>query len=91
MEGDISVVGPRPDFVDFYKKLEHEIPYYSIRTIIKPGLTGWAQIHKPITSSTEDTKERLEYDLYYIKNRSIVLDLAIILKTFKVLLTAKGR
>ena len=91
IRGDISIVGPRPDFIDFYKKLEKEIPYYTIRTLVRPGLTGWAQIHKPITASLEETKERLEYDLYYIKNRSLILDLAIILKTFKVLLTAKGR
>lgn len=90
IRGDVSIVGPRPDFVDFYKKLEVEIPYYSIRTIIKPGLTGWAQVQKPIIASVDDTRERLEYDLYYIKNRSIILDLAIILKTLKVLLTAKG-
>ncbi len=90
VKGDVSVVGPRPDFVDFYKKLESEIPYYSIRTIIKPGLTGWAQVHKPIIASVDDTKERLEYDIYYIKNRSLILDLAILLKTFKVLLMAGG-
>jgi len=90
LKGDISVVGPRPDFVDFYKKLEKEIPYYAIRMIIRPGLTGWAQIHKPITASLEDTKERLEYDLYYLKNRSLVLDAVIVLKTLKVLFTAKG-
>ncbi|MEK9180439.1 MAG: exopolysaccharide biosynthesis polyprenyl glycosylphosphotransferase [Patescibacteria group bacterium] len=90
VKGDISVVGPRPDFVDFYKNLERDIPYYAIRTIIKPGLTGWAQIHQPITASLEDTKERLAYDLYYIKNRSLILDMAIVLKTLKVLFTAKG-
>lgn len=89
--GDISIVGPRPDFVDFYEKLEKEIPYYSVRTLVRPGLTGWAQINKPVIASVEDTKERLEYDLYYLKNRSVVLDIAIILKTIKVLFTAEGR
>ncbi|MEK7500047.1 MAG: exopolysaccharide biosynthesis polyprenyl glycosylphosphotransferase [Patescibacteria group bacterium] len=88
--GDISLVGPRPDFVDFFKDLDRKIPYYSARTLVRPGLTGWAQVHLPVTASLEETKERLGYDFYYLKHRSIILDLAIILKTFKILFTAKG-
>ena len=91
IKGDISFVGPRPDFVDFYKDLEKTIPHYSVRTLVRPGVTGWAQVNYPITASLEQTKERLAYDLYYIKNHSVVLDIAIILKTIKVLLTAQGR
>lgn len=91
IKGDISFVGPRPDFVDFYKDLEKTIPHYSIRTLVRPGVTGWAQVNYPITASLEQTKERLAYDLYYIKNHSAILDIAIIFKTIKVLLTAQGR
>ena len=91
IKGDISFVGPRPDFVNFYKDLEKTIPYYSVRTLARPGVTGWAQVNYPITASLEQTKERLAYDLYYIKNRSVALDIAIIIKTIKVLLTAQGR
>ena len=91
IKGDISFVGPRPDFVDFYKDLEKTIPHYSVRTLVRPGVTGWAQVNYPITASLEQTKERLAYDLYYIKNHSIALDIAIIAKTIKVLLTAQGR
>lgn len=91
IKGDISFVGPRPDFIDFYEGLEKTIPYYSVRTLVRPGVTGWAQTNYPITASLEQTKERLSYDLYYIKNRSVALDIAIIIKTIKVLLTAQGR
>jgi len=91
IKGDISFVGPRPDFVDFYKDLEKTIPHYSVRTLVRPGVTGWAQVNYPITASLEQTKERLAYDLYYIKNHSVALDIAIIAKTIKVLFTAQGR
>lgn len=91
IKGNLSFVGPRPDFVDFYKNLEKTIPHYSVRTLVRPGVTGWAQVNYPITASLEQTKERLAYDLYYIKNHSVALDIAIIAKTIKVLLTAQGR
>ncbi len=91
IKGDISFVGPRPDFVDFYKDLEKTIPHYSVRTLVRPGVTGWAQANYPITASLEQTKERLAYDLYYIKNHSAAMDIAIIAKTIKVLFTAQGR
>jgi exopolysaccharide biosynthesis polyprenyl glycosylphosphotransferase len=91
LRGDISLVGPRPDFIDFYNQLEDRIPYYGIRTIIKPGLTGWAQVNFPATVSAEETRERLSYDLYYLKNRSAVLDLLIILKTIRTVVAALGK
>ncbi len=91
IKGDVSFVGPRPDFVDFYENLEKSIPHYSIRTLVRPGVTGWAQVKYPITASLEQTRERLAYDLYYIKNRSVALDIVIIVKTIKVLFTAQGR
>jgi len=93
--GNISMVGPRPDLVDFAEVLEKQIPYYKVRTLIKPGLTGWAQVSQKFLgdrnpSSIEETKERLAYDLYYIKNRSFLLDLAIILKTINLVLSRIG-
>lgn len=89
--GDISLVGPRPELPDLVKLYEREIPYYGIRHLIKPGLSGWGQIHheKP-PHSIEETKEKLSYDLYYIKNRSLLLDLEIALKTIKTLLSRSG-
>ncbi len=83
MEGNLSFVGPRPERPEFVKILKEQIPYYETRLLVKPGVTGWAQInyHKDLTA--EDVKEKMQYDIYYIKNRSIILDLAIILKTIK--------
>lgn len=90
--GDMSLIGPRPDIIDLGKKLANEIPYYTVRNLIKPGLSGWAQIKQDIVPhSVEETRERLAYDLYYLKNRSFVLDLAIALKTVKTLLSRTGR
>jgi len=90
VKGDLSFVGPRPDLVDFYKVLKREIPYYNSRTIVKPGITGWAQIHNQFGGSVEQAKERLTYEIYYIKNRYFLLDLVIILKTIKIMLSASG-
>ncbi len=89
--GNISLVGPRPDFIDFYNELKEKIPYYSVRTIIKPGITGWAQVAFPVTESVEQTRERLCYDIYYLKNRSLILDILIIAKTLKIIATAAGK
>lgn len=90
VKGELSFIGPRPDFIDFFRELDKVIPYYNIRTVIKPGITGWAQVNYPVTISMEQTKERLSYDLYYMKNRSFFLDLAIIIKTVKSVFTASG-
>lgn len=91
LRGETSLIGPRPELpklVEFYKK---EIPHYNVRHLIKPGLSGWAQIHheKP-PHSVEETKEKLAYDLYYIKHRSLWLDLKIALQTIKTLLSRVG-
>jgi len=91
LKGDMSLIGPRADIIDLGKRLGMEIPYYTIRTVIKPGLSGWAQVNqeKP-PQSVEETKVRLSYDLYYIKHRSLKLDLLITLKTLKTLLSREG-
>lgn len=91
MKGDMSLIGPRPDIYDLGMKLSKELPYYSVRSIIKPGLSGWAQIEqKNPPQSIEETKIRLAYDFYYVKNRSLFLDLKIALKTIKTLLSRLG-
>jgi lipopolysaccharide/colanic/teichoic acid biosynthesis glycosyltransferase len=91
LKGDMSLIGPRSDIAGLGNRLEKEIPYYSVRTIVKPGLSGWAQVsqNKP-PQSVEETKVRLSYDLYYIKHRSFSLDMQIVLKTFKTLLSREG-
>lgn len=92
LRGDISFVGPRPDISGLGEKLLKEIPYYNIRYMVKPGLSGWAQIKQDIIpQSVAESKIRLSYDLYYIKNRSFMLDVLIALKTIKTLLSRSGR
>lgn len=81
--GDMSFVGPRPERPVFTQKLTTEIPYYSLRSLIKPGIAGWAQLHYPYGASTEDAYQKLQYDIFYIKHKSLLLDLTIILKTIK--------
>jgi len=83
IKGELSFIGPRPERPEFVELLRKKIPYYDIRHLVKPGITGWAQIEYRYTSSVEDSAEKLKYDIYYIKNRSIFLDFAIVLKTFK--------
>lgn len=91
LKGDISFVGPRPERPEFIKELSQKIPHYSMRQLIRPGLSGWAQVNFPYGASVEDATEKLQYDLYYIKNRSILLDIAIILKTIMVISSRQGR
>ena len=87
LKGDLSLVGPRPDLVDFYPLLKSSIQDYDLRYKILPGMTGWAQVSQSIQpASVEQTRERFEYDLYYIKNRSLWLDIKILMKTFLILL-----
>jgi exopolysaccharide biosynthesis polyprenyl glycosylphosphotransferase len=83
LRGEASFVGPRPERPEFVKNLKEKIPYYEIKHIIKPGITGWAQVNFKYGSSVEDTLEKLQFDLFYIKNRSVTLDILIILKTIK--------
>ncbi len=91
LKGDLSLIGPRPDIIDLGRKLAKEIPYYTIRNLISPGLSGWAQIKQDYAPlSVKETKLRLSYDLYYIKNRSLFLDLKIALKTVKKLFSLTG-
>lgn len=88
--GEMSLIGPRPERPEFVSQLENEIPYYSLRHVIKPGLTGWAQVMHPYASSVEDSKEKLLFDLYYIKERNLILDLKIVLKTISTVLFFRG-
>ncbi len=85
LRGDISFVGPRPERPEFVERLRTEIPYYETRLLIEPGVTGWAQLHYHKDQTNADVAEKLKYDIYYLKNRSIILDIAIILKTIKTL------
>lgn len=91
LKGEMSLIGPRPERPEFIAQLEEQIPYYDLRHLVPPGATGWAQVMYPYGASVEDARKKLEYDLYYIKNHSIQLDLAIILKTFMVIFKGKGR
>lgn len=83
LRGDISFVGPRPERPEWVAKLEKQIPYYETRLLVKPGITGWAQLNHRADLTTYDVRQKLQYDIYYLKNRSLVLDLAIIVKTLK--------
>jgi lipopolysaccharide/colanic/teichoic acid biosynthesis glycosyltransferase len=91
LKGDLTFIGPRTDIVNLGEKLTIDIPFYNIRYSVKPGLSGWAQTNMSYQPRTvEDTIERLKYDLYYVKNRSIVLDLIVLLKTIKTVLSREG-
>lgn len=85
LKGELSFVGPRPERPFFVEKLKKEVPFYDVRHIVKPGFTGWAQINYRYGASIEDTREKLKYDLYYIKNKNILFDLSIILKTIRII------
>jgi len=91
IKGDMSMIGPRPERPEFDQQLSAKIPHYSVRYLIKPGITGWAQVLYPYGASIEDAYEKLAYDLYYIKNYSPWLDALIVLKTLSVVLLGKGR
>jgi exopolysaccharide biosynthesis polyprenyl glycosylphosphotransferase len=88
--GDMSFVGPRPERPEFVERLQRQIPFYMGRHSVKPGITGWAQVRHRYAASVEDSVEKLQYDLYYIKNRSPLLDLVILLSTLQVVLFARG-
>jgi lipopolysaccharide/colanic/teichoic acid biosynthesis glycosyltransferase len=90
LKGHMSFVGPRPERPEFVAELEKQIPFYAERHMVKPGITGWAQINYPYGANLEDARHKLEYDLYYTKNYSPFLDLLIILQTLRVLLWAEG-
>jgi sugar transferase (PEP-CTERM system associated) len=90
LRGEMSLVGPRPERPEFVAKLSRDIPYYAERHWVKPGLTGWAQMLYPYAATEEDTKRKLEYDLYYVKNGGTMLDTIILLQTIEVVLLGKG-
>jgi len=90
LRGDMSLVGPRPERPEFVAELKEKIPYYNLRHSVRPGITGWAQILYKYGNSVEDSKEKLRYDLYYIKNASVGLDLLIFLNTIKIVLLGRG-
>lgn len=91
MRGDMGFVGPRPERPQFVQELIKTIPYYNERHNVKPGLTGWAQLKYPYGATQEDSLEKLKYDLYYIKHRSFLLDLLILVRTVEIVLFGKGR
>ncbi len=91
IRGNMSLVGPRPERYIFIKEFEEKIPFYGQRLVVRPGLTGWAQVKYPYASSLEQTEEKLQYDLYYIKNMSAILDFVILLKTIRVVLFGEGK
>lgn len=90
LRGEMSMVGPRPEREYFIKQLSKKIPYYNVRHIIKPGITGWAQVRYQYGSSVEDSVQKLQYDLYYVKNNSLYLDIIILIDTVQVVLTGRG-
>jgi len=90
LRGDMSFVGPRPERQVFVDRLAAVLPYYVERHRVKPGITGWAQLHYPYGASEADAREKLQYDLYYVKNYTLLLDLAILLQTVEVVLFGKG-
>ena len=91
LKGEMSLIGPRPERPEFDLKLRKKIPYYDVRYLVKPGITGWAQVCYPYGASVEDSYQKVAYDLYYIKNYSLFLDVIIALKTIKVVIFGKGR
>jgi exopolysaccharide biosynthesis polyprenyl glycosylphosphotransferase len=90
IRGEMSLVGPRPERRHFVEQLARSIPFYRQRTYVKPGLTGWAQVNFPYGASVEDAREKLAYDLFYVKNRTIILDVLILISTIRVVLFREG-
>jgi lipopolysaccharide/colanic/teichoic acid biosynthesis glycosyltransferase len=90
IKGDMSLIGPRPERPHFEEELEREIPHYRLRYSIRPGLSGWAQVNYPYAASIRDAANKLSYDLYYLRNLSIWLDLLVMLKTVRLVFNAEG-
>jgi lipopolysaccharide/colanic/teichoic acid biosynthesis glycosyltransferase len=91
LKRDLTLVGPRPERPEITLELEHRIHYYPLRHVVRPGITGWAQIHQNYTDNYESTEEKLQYDFYYIKNKSLLLDIIILLRTVNVVLRFRGQ
>lgn len=90
LKGEMSLIGPRPEQPGFVEKFEEEVPFYSYRHTVKPGITGWAQVMQGYATCTETTREKVEHDFYYIKHLSLWLDILVIIKTIKTILTGFG-
>ncbi|MDP9085503.1 MAG: sugar transferase, partial [Pseudomonadota bacterium] len=90
LRGEMSFIGPRPERPHFVEQLSEAIPFYHERARVKPGLTGWAQVNYPYGASVEDARAKLSYDLYYVKNRNLVMDILILLSTVRVILFQEG-
>jgi lipopolysaccharide/colanic/teichoic acid biosynthesis glycosyltransferase len=90
-KGDMSLIGPRAEWIKCAERYEKKIPFYHFRHLVKPGITGWAQVNYPYGESDEDAIEKLKYDLYYIRHYSLKLDAMITLKTVHTMLFGKGR
>lgn len=91
LKREVTLIGPRPERPEIVKKLEEMMPYYPLRHVVRPGITGWAVLHQNYTDTMETSLQKLQYDLFYIKNRSFVLDLLILLRTINVILRGKGQ
>lgn len=91
LRGEMSLIGPRAEWTILTEQYEKKLPFYNLRHLVKPGITGWAQVQYPYGSSIEDARQKLEYDLYYIKNYSLLLDFRIVFKTIRVVLFVRGR
>jgi len=90
LRGEMSLVGPRPERPYFVEQLTQDIPYFAVRHSVKPGVTGWAQVRYQYGSTVEDSMEKLQYDLYYVKNHTLFLDMIVLFETVGVVLTGKG-
>jgi lipopolysaccharide/colanic/teichoic acid biosynthesis glycosyltransferase len=91
LRGEMSLVGPRAERPELVQAFQKQVPFYRARLLAKPGLTGWAQINYGYVATVRDTEVKIEYDLYYIKHRSLVMDLNIILRTISTVLSRSGR
>jgi lipopolysaccharide/colanic/teichoic acid biosynthesis glycosyltransferase len=91
IKGDMSIIGPRPERPVFVKELSAKIPFYEVRHLVKPGVTGWAQVNADYGSTDADALEKLQFDLYYIKHRSLFLDISIIVKTLSTIIFYRGQ
>jgi lipopolysaccharide/colanic/teichoic acid biosynthesis glycosyltransferase len=90
LRGEMSFVGPRPERPEFVHMLTEQVPFYAVRHSVKPGITGWAQVRYSYGATVEQSVKKLEYDLYYVKNHTLVLDLVILLETIRVVLLGEG-
>ena len=90
LKGEMSFVGPRPERPEFVEMLTQQIPFYAVRHSVKPGITGWAQVRYSYGATVEQAVRKLEYDLYYVKNHTLVLDVLILLETVRVVMLGEG-